>query len=78
MSGSCNTHWQRRNKDPKILFVKPEGKRPLGRPLPRLEDNINIDRKEGVSNKIFQTGLLEQELQMMQLSTIRCRCIAIL
>jgi hypothetical protein len=32
---------------------------------------------EGVSN-IFQTGCLERELQMVQLSTTRCSCIAIL
>jgi hypothetical protein len=32
---------------------------------------------EGIS-KIFQTGFLEEELQMVQLSAIRCSCIAIL
>jgi hypothetical protein len=32
---------------------------------------------EGVS-KSFRTGLLERELQMVQLSAIRCSCIAIL
>jgi hypothetical protein len=32
---------------------------------------------EGVS-KIFWTGDLERELQMVQLSAIRCNCIAIL
>ena len=34
----------------KILAEKPTGKRPLGRPRPRSEDNIRIDLKEiGVS-----------------------------
>jgi len=32
---------------------------------------------EGVSES-FRTGRLEQELQMVQLSATRCRCIAIL
>jgi hypothetical protein len=30
----------------KILVGKPEGKRPLGRPRHRWEDNIKLDRKE--------------------------------
>jgi hypothetical protein len=30
----------------KILVVKPEGKRPLGRPTRRGEDNIKIDLRE--------------------------------
>ena len=30
----------------KILTVKPTGKRPLGRPRSRWEDNIRIDREE--------------------------------
>jgi hypothetical protein len=29
-----------------ILIGKPEGKRPLGRPMPRWEDNIIIDFRE--------------------------------
>ena len=30
----------------KVLVGKPEGKRPLGRPRRRLEDNIKIDFRE--------------------------------
>jgi hypothetical protein len=30
----------------RILVGKPEGKRPLGRPRRRWEDNIRIDRRE--------------------------------
>ena len=30
----------------KVLMVKPEGKRPLGRPKRRWEDNIKIDLQE--------------------------------
>ena len=31
----------------RVLVGKPEGKRPLGRPRRRWEDNINTDLKEG-------------------------------
>jgi len=30
----------------RVLVGKPEGKRPLGRPRPRLEDNIKMDLQE--------------------------------
>ena len=30
----------------KVLVGKPEGKRPLGRPRPRWEDNIKVDLQE--------------------------------
>jgi hypothetical protein len=30
----------------RVLVGKPEGKRRLGRPRPRLEDNIKMDRQE--------------------------------
>jgi hypothetical protein len=38
-------------------------------------DTLHVS-SEGVS-KIFWTGLLERELQMVQLSAIRCSCIAV-
>jgi hypothetical protein len=31
----------------KVLVGKPEGKRPLGRPRCKWEDNINMDLQEG-------------------------------
>ena len=31
----------------RVLVGKPEGKRPLGRPRPRWEDNIKMDLEEG-------------------------------
>ena len=31
----------------RVLVGKPEGKRPLGRPRRRWEDNINLDLQEG-------------------------------
>ena len=30
----------------RVLVVKPEGKRPLGRPSSRSEDNVKMDRQE--------------------------------
>jgi hypothetical protein len=41
MDRECNTHGEKRNAY-KILVGKPEGKRPLGRPKHRREDNIKI------------------------------------
>jgi hypothetical protein len=37
--------WEKR-KAYRILVVKPEGKRPLGRPRRRWEDNIRMDLRE--------------------------------
>jgi hypothetical protein len=44
MGEVCSTYWERRvvHRD---LVGNPEGKRPLGRPRPRWEDNIKIVRK---------------------------------
>ena len=44
----------------KILKGKPTGKRPLGRPRRRLEDNIIINLKENVS--IRGIGIIEEPL----------------
>jgi hypothetical protein len=41
----CNLHGEMRNAN-KILIVKSEMKRLLGKPRHRLEDNIKIDHKE--------------------------------
>jgi hypothetical protein len=40
MSGTCSTHAYN------ILIGKPEGKRPLGRPMRRWEDNIRMDLRD--------------------------------
>jgi hypothetical protein len=42
---ACSTHREKRNAY-KDFVGKPEGKRPLGRPKRRWEDNINMDLKE--------------------------------
>jgi hypothetical protein len=39
MGGACSTYWERRGLH-RVLVGKPEGKRQLGRPRPRWEDNI--------------------------------------
>jgi hypothetical protein len=45
MGRACNTHGKERNVY-RILMVKPEGKRPLGRTKHRREDNIKMDLVE--------------------------------
>ena len=45
MGGTCSTCWGRIGVY-RVLVGKPEGKRPLGRPRCRLEDNIKMDLKE--------------------------------
>jgi hypothetical protein len=45
MGRACNTYRKKRNAY-SILVGKLEGKRPLGRPRRRWEDNIKMNRKE--------------------------------
>jgi hypothetical protein len=45
MGGACSTKGAKRNAY-WILVGKPEGKRPLGKPRRRLEDNIKMDLRE--------------------------------
>jgi hypothetical protein len=45
MGGPCSTYGEKRNAY-RLLVVKPEGKRPLGRPRYRWVDNIRIDLGE--------------------------------
>jgi hypothetical protein len=42
MGRACSTHGEKRNAY-RILMGKPEGKRPLGRPRRRWEDNTKMD-----------------------------------
>ena len=42
MGGACSAYGERRDVY-KVLVGKPEGKRPLGRPRRRWEDNIKMD-----------------------------------
>jgi hypothetical protein len=45
MGGACSTYGEGRGVY-RVLVVKPEGKRPLGRPRRRWEDNIRMDLQE--------------------------------
>jgi len=45
MGGACRTYGERRGVY-RDLVVKPDGKRPLGRPRGRWEDNIKKDLHE--------------------------------
>jgi hypothetical protein len=45
MGGACSEYGKRRGVYG-VLLGKPEGKRPLGRPRPRWEDNIKMDFEE--------------------------------
>jgi len=42
MDEACSTYGERRGVY-RVLVTKPEGKRPLGRPKCRWEDNIKMD-----------------------------------
>jgi hypothetical protein len=46
MGGACGTYGRERRGVYKVLLGKPEGKRPLGRPRSRWEDNIKMDLQE--------------------------------
>jgi hypothetical protein len=58
MDGQCSTKWEKRNSY-MLLVGKPEGKRPLGRPKLRREDNIkmNFDSWRG-GGGVMWTGLV--------------------
>jgi hypothetical protein len=45
MGGACGTYGERRDVY-RVLVVKPERKRSLGRPRHRWEDNIKVDLQE--------------------------------
>jgi len=45
MGGVCSTYGERRGVY-RVLVGNPEGKRPLGRPRHRWEDNIKVDLQE--------------------------------
>ena len=45
IGGTCRTYGERREAY-RVLVEKPEGRRPLGRPRLRWEDNIKMDLQE--------------------------------
>ena len=46
MDGACSKYGREGRCVYRVLVRKPEGKRPLGRPRRRWEDNIKMDLKE--------------------------------
>ena len=46
MGGACSAYGGERRGVYKLLVGKPKGKRPLGRPRNRWEDNIKMDLRE--------------------------------
>jgi hypothetical protein len=56
MGGTCSTNGEKRNAY-RILEGKPEGKRPLGTPRRRWEDNIKMDLRERQDGVVW-TGLI--------------------
>jgi hypothetical protein len=60
-----------------IYVVNPEGKRPLGRPRRRWEDNIKMDLREVVWGNIDWVGLAQDRNQWMAfVSTVAERLAA--
>jgi hypothetical protein len=57
MGGSCSTNGEKRNAC-RILVGKPEGKAPLGRPIRRWMDNINMDLREIGRDGVDWIGLI--------------------
>jgi hypothetical protein len=45
MNGSCSTNGERKNAN-RLMVIKPEGKRPVGRPRRRWVHNIRMDLGE--------------------------------
>jgi hypothetical protein len=46
MGEACGVHWGGEGCTHNILVGRPEGRRPLGRPRHRWEDNIKMDLRE--------------------------------
>jgi hypothetical protein len=58
----CGTHGKWRSVY-RVLIERPEGKRPLGRPRHRWEDNIKMDVREMVVNEANWIRLAEDRVQ---------------
>jgi len=58
VGGACSTYGKRRGLNG-VLVRKREGKRPLGRPRRRWEDNIKMDSQEVVCGGMDQIDLAQ-------------------
>jgi len=62
VGGTCGTHGGGRGVY-RVLFGKPEGKRPLGRPKRRWNDNIKLDLREMSINGTNWIQLVQDRVQ---------------
>jgi hypothetical protein len=62
MSGTCSTHGGG-EKCLQILVGSPEGKRPLGRPRSRWEDNIKMDLRDIGIDRVNWIRLAQDRVQ---------------
>jgi hypothetical protein len=58
MGGACSAYGEKRDVY-KVLVGKPEGKKPLGRPRRRWEDNIKMDLQDMVCGGVDRIELAE-------------------
>jgi hypothetical protein len=59
---TCSTHGEGRGVY-RILVGRPEGKRPLGRPRRRWEDNIKIDLRETGIDGVYWIRLAQDRVR---------------
>jgi hypothetical protein len=62
MGGTCGTQGERRGVY-KVFVGRPEGKRPLGTPRRRWEDNIKLDLREIVIDGANWIQLVQDRVQ---------------
>jgi len=65
MGGTCSAYGERRGAY-RVLVRKPEGKKPLGEPRRRWEDNIKIDLQEvGCGDMCIQLAQVRDRLRAL-------------
>jgi hypothetical protein len=47
MGRTCSTYWERKRRGAyRVLVGKPDGKRPIGRPMRKWENNMEMNLRE--------------------------------
>jgi hypothetical protein len=74
MGGACSAYGERRGVY-RVLARKPEGKRPLGRPRSKWEDNIKMDLEEVGYGSMdwFQLGQDRDRWQALVIAVMNLR-----